>query len=123
QRHRVVAEAQHERVQRRVLTTSHVNGVRQDQTPARACVPRILCERLEPHLRIAEPLPRRREEEVEPEVRVRQRYRAYRENYDEQEQARYEETCRGLDAAHAARNDEDADRERKRLKSDCAPRV
>ena len=56
ERDAVVAEPEHERVQRGVLALPHVDRVRDDEAPAGAGIPGVLGERLEPDAIVAEPL-------------------------------------------------------------------
>jgi hypothetical protein len=112
QAHRVVAEPQHERVQRGVLPLAHVDGVGQCQAPAGTGIPRVLRQRLQPDARVGEVRPVRCEEERQARLRAGQRDRPGGEEHDEHEERRDQHAGRSLDPSHPERDYGDPDRHR-----------
>ncbi len=99
------AEAEHEGVERGVLSIPQVHRVRRDQPPARTRVPRVLRQGFQPDAGGKQIPPIGREQEREPEFSARQRDGAHGEDDHQHEQGRNQDARRLFNAAHAEGDD------------------
>ena len=95
----VVAESQQRRVERGVLSRPCVDRVDEHQSPAGTGVPGILCQRLQPELRVREIGPVDGEEEIEADMRVRQCHGPKDQDDEHEYECRKQDARDALDAA------------------------